>query len=193
MDFAGLFKRHVLAPISGTDLRAMANMEGTDWLLAERYSDIAKSILMSLYFSAIFPTGYVYSAFACFIAYWVDKFCILRVFKMKPPCDDRLARVTRTTVAIVVLIHTVITAHFFYSWPFDNLCPTGVPLSDRGAANAELAGVGDTSQHFVQCKQVATSFLPPAVKETWFQSGDDQINLIFFFKQFLPLILSHQS
>ena len=105
MDMGGNFKRHVMAPIAGTDERAKAWELGTDWLLAERYTDLAKTMLMSMFFSAIMPTGYWYSAFSCFISFWVDKYCILRLFRQKPPSGDRLVRITRTTVAIVVLIH----------------------------------------------------------------------------------------
>ena len=69
MDGGGRFKRQVLAPISGTDERAKAWEEGTDWLLAERYTDLAKTILMSLFFSAVLPLGYWYSALACGVSY----------------------------------------------------------------------------------------------------------------------------
>ena len=37
----------------------------------------------------------------------------------KPPANDKLARITRTVVAVVLLAHCAITAHFYYSWPFD--------------------------------------------------------------------------
>jgi hypothetical protein len=86
---------------------------------------------MSMFFSAIMPTGYWYSALACLVSFWVDKYCILRLFRQKPPSGDRLVRVTRTTVAMVVLIHACITSHFYFSFPFDNLCPTSESLSVR--------------------------------------------------------------
>ena len=57
MDGGGRFKRQVLAPISGTDERAKAWEEGTDWLLAERYTDLAKTSKQggSLRRSAAYP------------------------------------------------------------------------------------------------------------------------------------------
>lgn len=134
LDGGGTFKRQVLAPLSGTDDRAKAFAEGTDWLLAERYTDLAKTILMSLFFSALFPLGYWYSALACGVSYWCDKYAILRLLRQKPPSGDRLVRLTRSTVAVIVLVHTIVTCHYYYAWPFDNLCPTGVPLSDAGVS-----------------------------------------------------------
>ena len=57
MDLSGNFKRHVLAPIAGTLERAKAWEEGTDWLLAERYTDLAKTSKQggSLRRSAAYP------------------------------------------------------------------------------------------------------------------------------------------
>ena len=45
LDIGGNLKRHVLAPIAGTDERAKSLEVGTDWLLAERYTDLAKTML----------------------------------------------------------------------------------------------------------------------------------------------------
>jgi hypothetical protein len=90
MDVGGFLKQNILAPMSGTDDRAKALATGTDYLLAERYTDLAKTVLMSMFFSAIFPVGFYYSAFACFCSFWADKYCILRVFRQKPPTGDKL-------------------------------------------------------------------------------------------------------
>jgi hypothetical protein len=182
MDVAGNAKRWILAPIAGTDDRAKAFNQGTDWLLAERYTDLAKTVLMSLFFSAIFPVGYWYSALACFICFWVDKYCVLRLFRQKPPAGDRLVRVTRTFTAVVVLIHAIITSHFYYSWPFDNLCPTSTVLTSAGEARA--ANLGVPSNYYTvykQCNQISDSLLPPPVKEDWFQSDGEQAKLVYFF------------
>lgn len=183
MDISGNLKRFVLAPMAGTDDRAKAFNQGTDWLLAERYTDLAKTVLMSLFFSAIFPAGYWYSALACFLCYWVDKYCVLRLFRQKPPAGDRLVRVTRTFTAVVVLIHAVITSHFYYSWPFDNLCPTGKPLTTAGAARAATLGIPTAYQteYYTQCNAVSDSLLPPVEKEEWFQSDGEQYKLVYFF------------
>lgn len=183
MDVSGNLKRFVLAPIAGTDDRAKAFNQGTDWLLAERYTDLAKTVLMSLFYSAIFPVGYWYSALACFLCYWVDKYCVLRLFRQKPPAGDRLVRVTRTFTAVVVLIHAVITSHFYYSWPFDNLCPTSGSTTTGGAARAALLGVPLAYQgtYFSQCNVISDGLLPPVKKEPWFQDDGEQYKLVYFF------------
>jgi len=104
MDVGGFFKRRILAPIAGTDDRAKALNTGTDYLLAERYTDLAKTVLMSMFFSAIFPVGFYYSAFACFCSFWADKYCILRVFRQKPPTGDKLV-LLRFSMVTFSLVH----------------------------------------------------------------------------------------
>ena len=81
---------------------------------------------------------------------------------------------------MVVMIHSIVTAHFFFSWPFDNLCPTNAPLTDNGVARAAQIGA-DASQRFEQCLQLSDSLLPPTERQAWFQAGDDQVNLVAFF------------
>jgi len=174
MDMSGVMKRNILAPMAGTDDRAKALNIGTDYLLAERYTDLAKTVLMSLFYSAIFPLGYFYSAFACFLCFWVDKYCVLRLFRPKPPAGDKLVRITRTFTAIVVLIHCVITSHFYYSWPFDNLCPTKQTLDASGLSIAAAIGA-NTDIVYTQCLSVSDQLLPPVKEEKWFQTVDGSI------------------
>jgi hypothetical protein len=137
-------------------------------------------VLMSLFFSAIFPVGYWYSAFACLICFWVDKYCVLRLFRQKPPAGDRLVRLTRTFTAIVVLIHAIITSHFYYSWPFDNLCDTDDVLTPEGRRRAALLGI-TTNSTYKMCNSVSSSLIPPPVREDWMQHGDVQVRLVQFF------------
>ena len=144
---------------------------------------------MSMFFSAIFPLGYWYSALACFFSYWVDKYAILRLLRQKPPSGDRLVRITRTTVACIVLVHTIVTAHFYYAWPFDNLCPTLQKLLPNGTATAKIAGVDNLDQYFEQCRQTSDALLPPDGRQRWFQEGDDQTRLVHFYRIVSILII----
>lgn len=46
------------------------------WLLAERYTDVIKTIFVGLFYSAIFPTSLFITSLAMAIVYWVDKACL---------------------------------------------------------------------------------------------------------------------
>jgi len=190
-DVGGNINRYILAPIAGTDDRAKALAIGTDYLLAERYTDLAKTMLMSLFFSAIFPLGYFYSTFACFLNFWVDKYCVLRLFRQKPPASDKLVRITRTFAACIVLIHSVITAHFYYGWPFDNLCVAKqLSLSVTGQQVAEQIGA-DTGTVYRQCDATSSHLIPPTKEEPWFQSDGVQYKLIVFYNAISVLTLCY--
>jgi len=123
LDPMGNFNRFVKGPLSGTSDRAEGCQLGTRWMLAERFTDLNKLLMMIMMFTGIFPLGYWFGAAACFVAYWVDKFCILRLFRINPPVtNDRLTRISQTTYGVILLIHCIATTAYYYSWPFDNLC-----------------------------------------------------------------------
>ena len=182
LDVGGRVKRFFLAARAATDDKAKLLVQGADYLLAERYTDMAKTVLMSMWFSAIFPMGFFYSAFACFCSFWADKYCILRIYRQKPPSGDKLVRITRTFAACIILVHSVITSHAYYSWPYDNLCKTSDELSPAGQTRAALLGI-ETPVAYRQCNSVSDSFLPPVSqgREDWFQEGNEQIRLVFFY------------
>lgn len=99
LDLGGNFNRHVLAPMAISDERAKSLMIGADYFLvsrlknnqirtmsranlitdyfsqrqAARYTDLSKSLFMSLFFSALFPLGYFYTFASIVINFWVDK------------------------------------------------------------------------------------------------------------------------
>jgi len=109
---------------------------GTSWFLAERYTDMTKTIFVSLFFAAIFPQGLFVTAVAFFVSYWVDMYCLFRLWKQPPAMDGSLADAARVQISLVLLAHTFVTHHFFRGWPFDGYEPTGsyvggVPLYEK--------------------------------------------------------------
>jgi hypothetical protein len=135
---------------------------------------------MSLFYSAIFPLGVCYSALSCFVSFWVDKYCLLRLFKQKPREGDKLVRLSRRLIAFIILIHCIATSHFFYSWPWTNLCITQVSLNEEGLARASFLNA-DTTYIYNVCDSVSKALMPPVRIEPWFQSGEDQVKLVGFY------------
>lgn len=48
--------------------------EGTEFWLAERYTDMLKTLFVSLIYLAINPTGIFITAIALSVSYWADKY-----------------------------------------------------------------------------------------------------------------------
>jgi len=94
---------------------------GTGWFLAERYTDMTKTIFVSLFYNALFPAGLFVTCLAFFVSYWVDKYCLFRLWKQPPAMDGTLAAAARFQISLVFLLHCAVTFHFFSGWPFDNL------------------------------------------------------------------------
>lgn len=100
LDIGGRFNRLVVAWLAKNKRRAFALQAGADYLLAERYTDLVKTLLLCLVFSALFPLGYAYAGLACFMNYWVDKYCFLRLYKQKPPAGFKLVQVRNNILFI---------------------------------------------------------------------------------------------
>ena len=54
------------------------------WTLAERYSELTKSLFMALFYSALLPSGLLIAAIGFTLTFWADKYCLLRIWE-KPP------------------------------------------------------------------------------------------------------------
>merc|ERR1719231_491072 len=96
-----------------------SRFDGKPWQLAERFSTVTKSIFLCLFFSSLVPLGYLMCATTLFITYWVDKYCMLRQWKQMPPLDASIVALAREQLAYAVLVHCIITLHYFAGWPFD--------------------------------------------------------------------------
>ncbi len=95
LDVPGNFKKHVLAPRSPTLKKISKYFRGTPYELAERYTNLTKVLFMTFYYSMIFPAGYFLAAATLAVHYWVDKFCLLRVWTPAPELGGNIGRVSR--------------------------------------------------------------------------------------------------
>jgi hypothetical protein len=96
-------------------------------------------------------------------------------------------RITRMFAALIVLVHAVITCHYYYSWPFDNLCKDpSVAFTATGLANAAFLNAS-TTDVYKQCNSVSDNFLPYPERQEWFQEPieggtfDAQYQLVLFY------------
>jgi hypothetical protein len=120
----GHLKRHVLAPRAATQDAMNLNFQGTEYELAERYTDMTKILFLSLWYCSIFPVSFFLCALSLGIKYFVDKFCLMRTWKKAPQLGSKISSFSRRyffTCAIAVM--AVISSYYWSGFPFDNLCP----------------------------------------------------------------------
>ncbi|CAM9878272.1 unnamed protein product, partial [Hapterophycus canaliculatus] len=79
-----LIGRKLIAPKQKTQAEMNVFFQGALWNLAERYTDMIKTVVVGLFYSAIVPTGLFVTAGAMIMLYWVDKYSLLRLWKRPP-------------------------------------------------------------------------------------------------------------
>jgi hypothetical protein len=95
--------------------------QGADWNLAERYTDILKTIFVGLFFAVPVPSGLFITAFAMLSTYLVDKYSLFRIWKRSPMIGSSLGTLSRYFYILIVFAHLSISRIFFANWPYRGL------------------------------------------------------------------------
>ncbi|TYZ69323.1 hypothetical protein PybrP1_004060 [[Pythium] brassicae (nom. inval.)] len=111
--------RWLVAPYAKTQKKLNRYYSGANWALAERYTQISKTVGTVLFFKSLIPTGLVITSLSLFLNYWVDKYCLLRKWKVPPKFDGMLARSSRYHLLFMALTSLVMMGHWYDGWPFD--------------------------------------------------------------------------
>ena len=76
-DPTGHLQRHFLAPRAKTQDLMNLNFRGTDFELAERYTNMTKLLFLCLWYNALYPGCFFITAFALYLTYYVDRFSLM--------------------------------------------------------------------------------------------------------------------
>ncbi|KAL3827557.1 hypothetical protein ACHAXA_002054 [Cyclostephanos tholiformis] len=192
-DIPSNFNRHFLAPRARSQERMNLLMSGTDYSIAERYTNLSKTLFLTFYYCAIYPSAFFLCALTLFVNFFVDKFCLLRMWKPSPMLGASIASFSRIyLMSTAIGIMAVVSSYFYSGFPFDNLCAENVSHSayygtwkitdGEGQDSTALIEPGVRSYHF--CDQfLAPSF--PALPEaqpsgsTWMTAEQEQLTIIF--------------
>uniref|UniRef100_K3W946 CSC1/OSCA1-like cytosolic domain-containing protein n=1 Tax=Globisporangium ultimum (strain ATCC 200006 / CBS 805.95 / DAOM BR144) TaxID=431595 RepID=K3W946_GLOUD len=109
----------IYGPLAKTQKKLNQYYSGTYWQLAERYTQITKTVGTALFFKSLIPTGLVITALSLVLNYWVDKYCLLRKWKVPPKYDGLLARASRYHLLFMALTSLIMMGHWYDGWPFD--------------------------------------------------------------------------
>ena len=96
-----------------------AKWRGTYWNLGERYTDILKTFFVALFYATMLPTGFIVTCLCMFTIYWLDKWLLLRRWRVPPAMDEKLARLAHRFFVIGIYTHVWTSFFFFANWPFD--------------------------------------------------------------------------
>jgi len=197
LDPVGNFKRHFLAPRARSQERMNLLMGGTEYTIAERYTNMTKTLFLTFYYCAIFPSAFFFCAVTLSINFIVDKFSLMRTWRQAPMLGPYIAKFSRIyfmTTAIAAL--ALVSSYLFSGFPFDNLCAENISHTAYYGSWAITDGEGqestavieprDRSYHF--CNQFlgpGSNFAFPALPEaqpsgsTWMTDEQEQLTGIY--------------
>ena len=115
-DVYDLFMRYVVGPRQPSQQDMNALWSGADWNIAERYTDIMKTLGVGLFYAAAVPYGLLVTAAALLTSFVVDHYCLLRLWAWKPDFDDQISRRAIGCIALLVFVHVLVTQYFFQNW-----------------------------------------------------------------------------
>ncbi|KAL3940561.1 MAG: hypothetical protein SGBAC_004917 [Bacillariaceae sp.] len=125
-DVMGHVNRHILAPRATCQDAMNLLFKGTQWNLAERYTDMTKILFLCVWYCSIFPGAYWMCAVSLFLKYYVDKFSLLRSWERAPHFGNAIAWISHGIFFPLALVATAIMSSYYWAgFPYDNLCPVG--------------------------------------------------------------------
>jgi hypothetical protein len=92
---------------------------------------MTKSLFVGLFFAALYPGGLLWSLCSFIMCFWVDKYCLFRLWKQPPAIDASLTIASRLHIAIICIFHGVISNQVYAGFPFISVIPTSeaVPMT----------------------------------------------------------------
>jgi len=120
----GHLQRHYLAPRAATQDAADLLFSGTQYELAERYTDATKILFLTLWYSSVYPGAFFMCSVSLLIKYFVDRFCLMRVWKKAPALGPKISSFSRQYFFPLAIVAMAVMSSFYWAgFPFDNICP----------------------------------------------------------------------
>jgi hypothetical protein len=122
LDLNGLLYRYILTTcFAKTQADADRYWSGSPFTLSERYTEVAKILFISLFYSLLDPTSLFIAAIACVNLYTIDRFILLRRSAQPPMLDNSMGPTANKQIAVALLIKVIVSIYFLYSWPMDEV------------------------------------------------------------------------
>jgi hypothetical protein len=121
LDLGNVFRRQVLIRFQvETQEEYNLKYSGSEWSLAEKYTAIAKVLFVSLYYAILVPFSLLLASCAFLLMFFVDRYLLLRKWRVAPMSDESMALRLRQQAILAVAAHMYVTLRFIYSWPMDS-------------------------------------------------------------------------
>lgn len=122
IDFGGLFTKHIKAPRQPDQRRMNLCFRVKEFDVSERYTNVSRVLLFTLFYSILFPLGFFFATAIFFMLYWIDKMTILRRNSSATRVGSRMTKTSNIFLLVSIIAYTLGTTFMFIQFPFDNLC-----------------------------------------------------------------------
>lgn len=173
-NFAHLLNRYVMAHFASNELALAHVLSGARVRMSDRYSNVAKTMFVGLFYLPLIPTGALLAFLHCFLACLADRHGLLRNWKPLPPSGAKtLFRVLSTHVAIAMVTHLYMGMVFFSGWTYDSACAALPNDMDHSSGSSN-----PLAQVFFMCNKHQDGLL----KDTQSWMSDEQAATVLLYK-----------
>jgi len=202
LDMGGFVNRHVFGPRAVDQRRMNLCFQGSGYDIGERYTEITKILFLTFSFAMLYPLGFFYASAIFSIYYWVDKYCILRLWAQRPRIGIGIFNFSAFFFQICILAYVIMAAYFYAQFPFDNACNSGENFSSSyiGAHFVKLrsgtrdwiniTSVGD-AYSFCHQEQLGTENFPPfpSSSDKWMNGSQRDFTKAYAWTALIVLII----
>ena len=122
-NFSGYAKKFILAPMLGKNQALMNSyFSGTEWSVAERYTDITKTMFLAFFYAPVYPASYIFCSMSLLLNFCVDRYCLFRLWKQHPKTGTQVSKKAFLFIIVSILAHAILSAYWWSGFPYDNLC-----------------------------------------------------------------------
>lgn len=213
VDPAGIYKRHYMAPRAKSQEEMNSFMRGEEWHLAERYTNMSKIVFLTLWYSSIFPIGFLYCALALSINYFTDRYNLMRTWRQAPRLGSHISSFSRRYFfPLAITAMAIASSYTWAGFTFDNLCANRdgnddnelaeymgkweVTSADGSQSEEVSVAEGDTSYQF--CQQslywYGKGFNFPAIPywqqegQEWMTEEQEQVTSVYGWTSFALVV-----
>lgn len=119
--------------------------------------------MMAFYYSLLFPAVYFLAAATLAVHYWVDKFCLLRLWAQAPKLGFQIGKISRDYFwRMAIIVFAMKSSYNYASFPFDDACNQNVPVASEfvgvfnatdGEGNSVWIDIPENDQVYAFCDQ----------------------------------------
>jgi len=196
-DIMGNLSKHFFAPRAKVEFQMFLCFTGTNYNLADKYTDITKIVFLCYYYCPLNPSILLLGSLTLLVRYYADKFCLLRLWGAAPALGTQMAEFSRKYfLSLAVVIGVIISAYDWALFNFDRVCLSDVPV-DKGTYAVTIKGENmfsyiDVTQETavrvckdsVCCEEIGFKFPPiPSLLENdefkWMTNKQREISQIY--------------